>query len=119
MGNKCSEECADDQQCCAKKTDSGTCTHECATKLDVNPKSGSCPNAVNADWLKINKIYCYLAKKQGLVEESECRHDGDCEGNRKCCSPVIADDDPTHAKCRRVCSTPVGDDEEDEEMTEM
>jgi len=118
-GSKCPDGCPDDQQCCAKKTDAGTCAFECATKLDVTPKSGSCPNSVDDDWLKSNKIYCYISKRQGLVAESDCRHDGDCEGNRKCCSPAAAEDDRSYAKCRRVCSTPVGEDEQDDVPLEV
>jgi len=99
------KQCPSGSKCCPQAVD-GACQLKCSAPIESPMKVGSCPSgfydkpAPTMGWIG---GMCFYAKSIGQAWDPECRFDGDCPGNQKCCSPEI-DPDNLFGTCIRKCT---------------
>jgi len=98
-------QCPSGTKCCPQVVD-GACQLRCAAPIESPMKVGKCPTGFydkpnpGMGWIG---GMCFYAKSIGQAWEPECRFDGDCPGNQKCCSPDI-DPNNMFGTCIRKCT---------------
>jgi len=98
-------QCPSGTKCCPQAVD-GQCQLKCMAPIENPMKVGTCPNgfydkpAPGMGWIS---GMCFYGKSIGQAWDPECRFDGDCPGNQKCCSPDV-DPQNMFGTCLRKCT---------------